>query len=376
MTESNIYFDILEAARQSQMDHQLNRDSIVPCFVGEPGIGKTQTIMAYAKSINYKVDTIILGRIPPVDIGGIYAPDFTRRELIHFMTKRLIGGSAFPPDHDGLIVFFDEIGSAQDDTQVAIQSLLQEMELDGHKVDRRVMFVCATNLPEHTGGANDLVASLRSRLLFVDFKFDMNSWFLMARTEWNILPEVYSYNLWRDGKHLLGENNAISRELSNPDPRGWNKANYGLRGAMKAKECETVYELYSGHEQLVRAIMKGQVGEAMSQEFCGFLKAQGTLPTVREVLSDPESASVPVGSCEQYAIIYNLEHAMCKLAKAGRIPSDNIESVYTYIRRLPKSMTMLAFKQITKSVDQFCKHRCFNEFREDFASSMVVGGVK
>lgn len=371
-TNSNIYFDILEASRQSQMNHHENRDSIVVCFVGEPGIGKTQTVRAYAESINYDLDTIILGRIPPVDIGGIYAPDFNRRELVHFRTTRLIGASSFPHDKDGLIVFFDEIGSAAEDTQVAIQSILQEMEQDGQRVDRRIMFVCATNLPEHTGGANDLVASLRSRLLFVDFKFDMESWFRKARSEWNILPEIYSFNQWKDGGSLLGRDNANSMQLSNPDPRGWNKVNFGLRGALTSKKCETAFELFSKHPELVRRIVAGQIGEPMSQEFCGFLKAQGALPTVREVLDGPDIAALPKEACEQYAIVFNLEYAMSQLAEKGRIPSHNIEAVYHYIQRLPRPMAVLAFRKITKTVDQFNTHRCFGEFREKYASLLKM----
>lgn len=368
----NHHFDILETSRQSQMAHRENRDSLIVCFVGEPGIGKTQTVHAYAESINYAVDTLILGNIPPVDIGGIYAPDFQRKELVHFVTTRLIGGSSFPADKDGLIVFFDEIGSAAEDTQVAIQSLLQEMAMDGREVDPGVMFVCATNLPEHTGGANDLVASLRSRLCFVQFRFNMESWFRKARTEWGIVPELYSFHQWKEGSALLGDNNATSTALSNPDPRGWNKVNFGLRAAMKSKGCETAFDLFAQHGELVRMIVAGQVGEPMSQEFCGFLKAQGCLPTVREVINTPDSASVPAGSCEQYAIVYNLEYAMSQLEEAGRIPGNTIEAVYTYIKRLPRPMAVLAFRKITKTVEQFTKHRCFGEFREEFKSLLTM----
>lgn len=370
--QSNIYFDILEASRQSQMVHHENHDSVVVCFVGEPGIGKTQTVHAYAESINYGVDTLILGNIPPVDVGGIYAPDFQRKELVHFVTTRLIGGSGFPTDKDGLIVFFDEIGSAAEDTQVAIQSLIQEMAQDGRKVSPNVMFICATNLPEHTGGANDLVASLRSRLLFVQYRFNMDTWFEKALKEWNILTEIYGFHRWKEGSALLGDDNANSSQLSNPDPRGWNKVNFGLRGAMKSKGCESAFDLFAQHKELVRMIVAGQVGEAMSQEFCGFLKAQGSLPTVREVLSHPDSASLPPGSCEQYAIVYNLEYAMAQLAEKGRIPSDKIEAVYTYIRRFDRPMAVLAFRKLTKTIEQFTKHHCFGQFRDDYKSMLSM----
>lgn len=371
-SSSNIYFDILEASRQSQKEHRKNRDSIIVCLVGEPGVGKTQTVHAYARSINYAVDTMILGNIPPVDVGGIYAPDFQRKELVHFVTTRLIGGSSFPTDKDGLIVFFDEIGSAAEDTQVAIQSLLQEMAMDGREVDPNVMFVCATNLPEHTGGANDLVASLRSRLCLVNFRFNIESWFHMARTEWDTLPELYAFHQWKEGSALLGEDNANSAQLSNPDPRGWNKVNYGLRAAMQTKGCETAFDLFALHGDLVRMIVSGQVGDAMSHEFCGFLKAQGELPTVREVINNPDAAAVPNGSCEQYAIVYNLEYAMSRLGDAGRIPSDTIESVYTYIKRLPRPMAVLAFRKITKTVEQFTKHSGFSKFRDEYKSLLTM----
>lgn len=365
----NYYFEILEATRLTQMSHFENGDSSVVCFVGEPGIGKTQTVGAYAKHINYGLDTIILSQMAPVDVGGVYAPDHEKRELIHYITTRMIGGD-IPHDKDGLIIFLDELAGAAQDVQVAIQSIIQDRVLSGRKASDRVMFVCATNLPEHTNGANDLIKSLASRLLFVTYKFEPKSWFEKARTEWEILPEVYAFNMWQEGR-ALNQFERDSTSLSYPDPRGWNKVNHTLRCALQASGSGDLFELFKVKPDLVRLILAGQLGEGMANEFAGFMRNQGELPTVKEVFQNPAKARIPKSSDAQHAIIFNIDMALSRQKKEkGRPNQRDIDATYDYLVRLPKPMAVLGYRVMANSTEEFTTSSKHFAFREKFAAAL------
>ena len=51
-------------------------------FVSDPGLGKTAIVRSFCESINHHCEVIILGRVPSIDIGGMYAPNFETKELI------------------------------------------------------------------------------------------------------------------------------------------------------------------------------------------------------------------------------------------------------------------------------------------------------
>ena len=60
-------------------------------FIGAPGTTKTGQVRSFCDSVGDHCEVIIMGRIPIVDVGGIYVPDIKKGELRHLITKRLLG---------------------------------------------------------------------------------------------------------------------------------------------------------------------------------------------------------------------------------------------------------------------------------------------
>ena len=81
---------LLHASRETQTAGTPGAGSPL-LFIGEPGIGKTAQVRAYCQEQNHHCEVIIMGRIPSVDVGGIYVPDTKKGELRHLITKRLLG---------------------------------------------------------------------------------------------------------------------------------------------------------------------------------------------------------------------------------------------------------------------------------------------
>lgn len=374
------HFDILDMSMytQARQSRGESKTSNVVCFVGEMGIGKTQTVKEWSESRHFELETIILGRIPSVDIGGIPVPNQETRELVHYSTKKLIGGN-ISEGAKGRVIFFDELASAQEDTQVAVQAIIEDRELDGAKVPDNVFFVTATNLPEHTGGANDLVASLRSRLLFVTFRFDYIEWLRRARTDWKVEMEIFQYHGWSEGKNL-NKFDANSASLSQPDPRGWIKIDEAFKAVMHQHGYKSVYELFRENESLAVSIMDGLIGSGSASEFWGFIKCNGSLPSVQDVIGSPESAPVPTQPDAQHAILYNMTHYISRKAEEYKedknsegVTKRTVDSFFTYLRRLPRPMAALGFKILSDATDEFTnKSSKFAEFRIDYSDVVEV----
>ena len=57
------------------------RQEVIPCLLGDPGIGKTQAIHQFAEAKGVKVVTFILSHALPSEVSGIRMPDLEHDEL-------------------------------------------------------------------------------------------------------------------------------------------------------------------------------------------------------------------------------------------------------------------------------------------------------
>lgn len=148
------------------------RSEIVPCFIGAPGIGKTQGIYDFARKHNVKVVEIIASQILPNEVSGITMPVTETGKMDVFDHARL---SAL---EDGDILFFDELLQAQTSTLNACLTLVQERRMMSGRMLPDVMIVGATNPVANT---SSIPLSVRQRFMWVEVRFDSKEWAAYVR---------------------------------------------------------------------------------------------------------------------------------------------------------------------------------------------------
>ena len=79
------------------------RRTIVPLFVGNPGIGKTVIIDKFAKDKGVKIVELITSQMSPFEISGIAQPDKDSEKMKYYNFDKLENLV------DGDILFFDEL---------------------------------------------------------------------------------------------------------------------------------------------------------------------------------------------------------------------------------------------------------------------------
>ena len=144
-----------------------HRTEIVPCIIGDPGIGKTQAVYRFAKQHDRKVVELDLIQRMPNEITGLVMPDTETHDTLVFDNKRLA------EMEDGDILFLDELLQAPMATLAACLTLIQERRLTSGRRLADVLIVAAAN-PLPTIGSIPL--SIRQRFLFYEYEWDADDW--------------------------------------------------------------------------------------------------------------------------------------------------------------------------------------------------------
>lgn len=140
------------------------RSYIVPCLLGEPGIGKTSAVMEHAEKVGAgKVVTIIASQILPNEVSGITMPVNESKSMEIFDHYRLSSLE------DGDILFFDELLEADQMVLSACLTLIESrMMMSGKKLPD-IQIVAASN---PIASPVTLKQSIRQRFMFFDIKYD------------------------------------------------------------------------------------------------------------------------------------------------------------------------------------------------------------
>lgn len=356
-------FPILEASRMTQQSGEPGAGTVV-CLTGPSGVGKTHRVYQYGERIGYKVETIILSRMPSVDVGGIYAPNFETNTLVHMITDRFTG-EKLTDEHKGLIVFFDELGSASEEQMVAIQSLIEDRSLEGRPVAKHVMFVAATNLPEHTAGANKIIQSLASRLDFVHIAPDASEWLTRAANDWEI--EKHIINFIKQKPSYLHDVSSKSKDLAVPDNRRWNKLDRMFKALMAIFKVDSLPDLIKDHRDYTYIVMSGHIGEKITKEFLTYCGHQHELSSIEEILADPFKAKISQNVSTQHWVVESLGDHFKALPKSKGMEGKSatqikkeakpqVEAALNYLVRMGESMCAYGIQELRDNSALFADH--------------------
>lgn len=156
-----------------------DRQEIIPCLLGDPGIGKTRSIHQFAEKKGVKVVTFILSHALPSEVSGIRMPDLEHDEL------RVLDDAKMASLEDGDILFFDELLEAPQQLWSAVLTLLQDRTMASGRKLPDVMIIAASN---KSATAKQIPDSTRDRFLWIDLKFDFEAWGNWFNQTYNVRP--------------------------------------------------------------------------------------------------------------------------------------------------------------------------------------------
>ena len=188
------------------------RGEIVPCFVGDPGIGKTESVYRFAEDHGRNVVEMILSQRQPTEISGLVMPDNDTKSMEVFDHSRL------SELKDGDILLFDELLEAPPMVLSACLTLIQERRMMSGKKLPDILICAATN---PLSSPMMIKESVRQRFMWFTVQFSwkvfynhikrrfgidlddgITAWVLAERTGYNLVTPRSITKLIELGKTL------------------------------------------------------------------------------------------------------------------------------------------------------------------------------
>jgi hypothetical protein len=157
--------ELIEIITKIYEDEDL-RNTCIPLFLSNPGMGKTSVIKQFAKDKGVNCLDIIASQLMPHEISGMAMPEHDSKKMVYFDYQM------FYDLKDGDIVFFDELLNANPMVLNACLTILENRTLISGRKLPKVMIIAAAN-PQ---GAQIVTPQIKERFIWYNLAFDKESW--------------------------------------------------------------------------------------------------------------------------------------------------------------------------------------------------------
>lgn len=142
------------------------RKTIVPLFIGNPGLGKTVIIQEFAKEKKCVLVELITSQMSPFEISGIAMPDKDIKKMVYYNFDKLENLV------DGDILFFDELLNGNPIVLNACLTILEQRKFISGRPLPNIMIIAAAN-PQ---GMTPLTPQIKERFVWYNVIFQKNMW--------------------------------------------------------------------------------------------------------------------------------------------------------------------------------------------------------
>lgn len=260
----------------------------VPILItGAPGIGKSDLVAQAA--IEADADLILShpAVADPTDAKGLpWVVDGSATFLPFGDLTRAINAEK------RTVWFLDDLGQASPAVQASYMQLLLARRVNEHVLSDQITFVAATNRRTDKAGVSGILEPVKSRfgaIVQLDADLDESCAYAIDR-EWE--PSIPAF--WRFKPELLSHFVASADLVNSPSPRTWSHVN-------KIVAMDLPHAIR--HQAIV-----GAIGEGAATEYSAFLRLYETLPSVDQILTNPDSVDVPKDPATLYALSGALAH--------------------------------------------------------------------
>lgn len=156
------------------------RKSVVPLFIGNPGLGKTALIEQFAKEKEVTLVELITSQMSPFEISGIAMPVKETGKMTYYNFDKLENLK------DGDILFFDELLNGNPVVLNACLTILEQRRFISGKPLPNIMIVAAAN-PQ---GMSPLTPQIKERFVWFETKFDTAMWIEYMVKKYSITKSI------------------------------------------------------------------------------------------------------------------------------------------------------------------------------------------
>jgi hypothetical protein len=232
-------------------------------------------------------------------------------------------------------LFLDELTAAPQMTQAGCYQLVLDRKLGEYQLPDGWVVTAAGNPASERGVHFSMPRPLRNRFVHLDLEPDFEDWCRWA-VRAGVRPEIIAFLRFKPA--LLHTGDVTSDANAWPTPRSWEMASNVLTGFSRRQSSSFCV----GSTEIEAQLLEGTIGIPATTELVAFLRLFRQLPSVDEILLNPDGAPLPAEPSAQIAIATAL----------GRVMTDHsIRNGMRYLDRMPTEMRVLAVR------DAAARHR-------------------
>jgi len=269
---------------------------------GPPGVGKSDVVRQVANDMKFELRDVRISLLDPIDLKGFPTIDTVKKQM------KWLPADFLPTKGKG-VLFLDEMNTAPQSVQAAAYQLVLNRKIGEYELPVGWSVLAAGNRAGDRSVVHAQPAALANRFVHLDFDVSPEDWGHWAMDN-DIHLDVRAFIRFRPT--LLHSFDANTNPRAFPTPRSWSFVNDVYKSNLSSDE---EFEL-----------IKGTVGEGAAAEFSGFVRQIKDLPTVDQVLLDPDGTKLPANPSSQYAICTALD---------SKATTGNIDRIMKYITRMP-----------------------------------------
>ena len=297
---------------------------------GATGVGKSECIRQLAAELNGELRDIRLCQKMPTDIGGLPALDHETKQTVFYPPAFL----ASAVDKKPVILFFDEISLAADDTKGAVLGILEERRQADIEIPNDWIIVAAGNRPEDMANVRGLGAAANRRLLHIviEPQFDATIEYFIKI---GVIHEVLAF-LKVFPQHLSGEESARTQKHElYPRPASW-------------KKVLDVYEALRKADKNLRQIaVAGIIGDMVAAEFMMLAEEIKNMKSVAELLKIQRETPNKIGKYLPNTLngLYALSYAIATSA-TEETALDLLELINRFDEQTGEQFSLLPMRDL------------------------------
>lgn len=256
-------------------------------ITGAPGIGKSDIVAQAAIDSGAELILSHPAVADPTDAKGLpWVIDGHATFLPFGELRRALEATS------RTVWFLDDLGQASPAVQASFMQLLLARRVNGHTLSDHVTFVAATNRRTDRAGVSGILEPVKSRFgSIVELTTDVDDWCRWA-IDHDVPPELIAFIRFQPD-HLC-RFTANADLVNSPVPRTWAHVARILALGLPPGIQHTA--------------IAGAIGDGAATEFTAFLRLYAELPSVDQILIDPDAVKMPTSPATLYALSGALAH--------------------------------------------------------------------
>jgi len=276
----------------------------VPTLAGKPGIGKTESLKALAKELEYELIAVQLSAVAPEEFSGI--PEFldAPQEFSKKYSVSGVGGAKFTrwsvPElvananykaeliknngGKGVVILFDDIHAADPALERYMFNLFLDKVVGQYKLADNVL-VCAAMNDSDEAGFRGFNAAVLDRLAVYPVNFDFDYWYKIVGAH---LDNVIAAFLRNHKERAQGEE---SVDEVQPSPRSWTELSNFIK-FMRSKGVEI-------KNNILKNAARARVGDKVAAELVKFNILYEKFDFESKIKLPVDKIEIPVDPVEQ-----------------------------------------------------------------------------